>query len=86
MLYAVIPLKQPSPALQENIKGLDSPVYEQAAPAVYVVSFPGTAQELSAALGFGEDDIGTGLIVAISAYYGYADPGLWQWLRAHRYD
>lgn len=83
MLYAVIPLQLPDlTILSSKIKSLEIPVYESLAPSVYFVSYKGTTQELSAALGYGDDKtIGTGVVLPVSNYFGYAPKDLWEWLR-----
>lgn len=79
-LYAIIPF-EPSEKLRSNIDGLDVPVYAGEAPAVYFVSFKGTTNELSEAVGYGDDrQAGTGVVISISNYSGFASRDLWEWM------
>jgi hypothetical protein len=48
----------------------------------YVVSFSGTAQELSNVSGISEGTSGTGLVTAASSYYGRAPTNIWDWIKS----
>ncbi len=80
MIYAIIPF-EPSEKLRSKIDGLEVPVYAGEAPAVYFVSFKGTTNELSEAVGYGNDrQAGTGVVIPISNYSGFASRDLWEWM------
>lgn len=46
------------------------------------VSFHGTAQELSNELGITDGSSGTGVVVAVSSYYGRAPTNIWEWVNS----
>lgn len=82
MIFAVIPF-EPSPALQEKIRGLEVPTYDAEAPIVYFVSFKGTTRKLAEALGYNEKDEETGVVIPVSNYFGFASKDLWEWLETY---
>lgn len=51
----------------------------------FVVSFSGTTQELSNLLGITDGSSASGVVVAISSYYGRAPTTLWEWIKS-RWD
>lgn len=44
------------------------------------VSFHGTAEELSGLLGITNGTNGTGVVVAVSSYYGREAANIWEWV------
>lgn len=44
------------------------------------VSYHGTAQELSGLLGITDGTNGTGVVVAVSSYYGREAANIWDWV------
>lgn len=84
MIYAIIPFEH-SEKLRSGIDKLGIPVCDVEAPADYFVSYDGTTRKLSEAVGYGNDeDVGTGVVVRISNYFGYASTELWEWLEIHQ--
>jgi hypothetical protein len=49
----------------------------------WLVASQGTAAEVSNALGISDGKNGTGIVVAVSGYYGRADPNVWEWIKAN---
>lgn len=48
----------------------------------WLVSFSGTAQELSDHLGITPDGSGGhGVVVAVTTYYGHAPTDIWEWIK-----
>lgn len=49
----------------------------------WLVSYPGTSKELAERLGMAlsEDFITSGIVVAITSYWGRATPDVWEWLQ-----
>ena len=83
MIYAVIPLLGDDTKLQEKLNTLGVPVYDDEAPKVYFVKYNKTTSSLADAIGYKEDGIGTGIILQISNYSGYANKDLWAWIRTN---
>ena len=84
MLYAIVPF-EPGEKLRSKIDALEVPVCDVEAPAVYFVWYAGTTRKLSEAVGFGDDeDIGSGVVIRVANYFGYASTELWEWLEIHR--
>jgi len=80
MLYAVIPLGE-NARLPERLSALSTVIYEETAPNVYFLSYPGTANSLSSKLGFGEQGGGgEGIVLRVSHHAGYTYRSLWDWL------
>lgn len=48
----------------------------------FFVSFKGTSQELSNAVGISDGSSGTAVVVAVSSYYGRAPTNLWDWVQS----
>jgi hypothetical protein len=56
----------------------------QIAPGQWLVSAKGkTAQEISDQLGLTDGTIGSGIVFAISGYYGRAANNIWEWIAAN---
>ena len=84
VIYAIIPFEH-SEKLRSRIDELGLPVCDVEAPAAYFVSYDGTTRKLSEAVGYGNDeDMGTGVVIRISNYFGYASTELWEWLEIHQ--
>ena len=83
MIYAIIPF-EPGEKLRSSIDKLGIPVCDVEAPAAHFVSYNGITRKLSEAVGFGDDkDVGTGIVIPVSTYFGYASGELWEWLEIH---
>ncbi len=95
MIYAVVPIdsnENQKLMLDTKIKELVGNkvthdrvqwvnVYTETAPNIYFVIYHGTTKELSQEIGFGDDlNIGTGIVLQVSSYHGYAQKTLWEWL------
>ena len=84
MIYVIIPFEQGEGFLS-RLETLDISVCAVEAPAAYFVSFKGTTRELSEAIGYGDDeDVGLGIVIPVSNYFGYASAELWEWLGIHQ--
>ena len=84
VIYAIIPFEH-SEKLRSRIDELGLSVCDVEAPAAYFVSYDGTTRKLSEAVGYGNDeDMGTGVVIRISNYFGYASTELWEWLEIHK--
>ena len=86
MIFLILPF-QPNDVFEDFIQKLEEPVYSlsESSVSAYLVAFRGTTQELSAKLGYDDGKAGTGLIVPVSNYYGYASKDLWEWLKAYEH-
>lgn len=51
-----------------------------------MVAFKGTSEELSNQLGITDGQTGRAIVIAVGDYYGFAPPGLWEWINVHRND
>jgi hypothetical protein len=51
-------------------------------PGQWLISFAGTAKDLSDALGVSQGEVGSAVIIAASGYYGRADNSIWEWINA----
>ena len=70
----------------ETLKEQGRPVYTDYAPIAYFVSYKGTTRELAEEIGFSGGESGTGIVIPISNYYGYAAKDLWEWMRIYGND
>ena len=83
MIYVIIPFEQGDGFLPK-LEDLKIPVCEAEAPVAYFVSYQGTTRTLSEAVGYGNDkEVGTGVVIPVSNYFGYASTELWEWLEIH---
>ncbi len=48
----------------------------------FFISYAGTSKELSDILGITDGSAGTGVIAAISSYYGRAPTNIWDWVKS----
>ena len=84
VLYAIVPF-EPGEKLRSRIDALGVPVCDVEAPAAYFVWYDGTTRKLSEAVGFGNDgDVGSGVVIRVANYFGYASTELWEWLGIHK--
>ena len=90
MIYAIVPFQRnEEEKLRQRIEALRGSgrhVYTDYAPIAYFVSYKGTTRELAEDIGFGGGESGTGIVIPISNYYGYAAKDLWEWMRIYEYD
>ena len=89
MIYAIIPFRDESGALDRKLKELkerDIPIYDDEAPNAYFAAYKGTTRELAEVVGYGDSSVGTGVVIPVSNYYGYASKHLWEWLSVHGKD
>jgi hypothetical protein len=47
----------------------------------FMVSYHGTAQELSSVVGITDGTSGTAVVASISSYYGRAPTDIWDWVK-----
>lgn len=85
MIYAVISF-EPSEELSNKISDLEVPVYDGEAPIAHFVSFKGTTRELAQKLGYDSSQAGTGVVIPVSNYFGFASRDLWEWLEINEDD
>lgn len=86
MIYAIIPFEEEE-ELRRKIDALDTFVYDDEAPTAYFVSYKGTTRELAEAIGYNEpSSVGTGIVIPVQNYFGYASKHLWEWLRVYGKD
>ena len=85
MIYAIIPFQE-GPEFEAQIRSVDSRAYRIESPKMYLVSFKGTTLEVSRTMGYGGDkpDVGTGLVLPVSNYHGFAPKDLWEWLEGRQ--
>lgn len=85
--YIVVPVGKVGEGLEEKIKGLDAKVSAKWAPGLWLVSYSGTTEDLSEAIGLGDDETaGAAIVLPVTNYAGYAPRSLWEWLKLHRDD
>lgn len=48
----------------------------------FLVSYSGTSQELSGLIGISDGSSGTGIVAAISSYFGRAPTNIWDWVQS----
>ena len=87
-LYAIVPLREPAPSalahrINEMAAKTDLLLHDSYAPQAWFVWFPGTAKELSDALGVQEGGKGSTIVMAVTSFHGYASRDLWDWLSLH---
>ena len=87
MIYAIIPLKRSDgETLRRKVETLKFPVYTHEAPVAYFASYNGTTRELAETIGLSGGESGTGIVIPVSNYFGYAAKDLWEWMRIHEND
>ena len=57
-------------------------VYTEAAPDLYFVVYDGTTRDLAEKIGYCDPtpEVGAGVVIQVSHYYGYASGNMWDWL------
>lgn len=81
-MFYVSGIKKPESIISAlTTKGLP---HVEASPNQWFVSYKGTSKELSDLLGITSNNDGsTGIVVAISGYYGRAPTNVWEFVAAH---
>ena len=84
MIYAIIPLElndEPSFKLRlETFEREKVPVYNSYT-QVYFIDFNGTSKQVAEAVGFSStEEVGSGVVLGITSYWGFAGKDLWEWL------
>jgi len=69
MIYAIVSFKS-GEELRGRVEALKSPIYAGESPSVYFVSYRGTTRELSDAVGYGDAQVGTGVVMPVLSYDG----------------
>lgn len=82
MIDVIVSFK-PGEGLRGRVEALKSPVSAGESPSVYFVSYKGTTRELSDAVGCGDAQVGTGVVMPVSIYDGYASRDLWEWMEVY---
>jgi hypothetical protein len=86
-IFAVL-MPTSQPALAENIKSKFEKEYFTLTETQWLISTTGTAAELSAKLGIYDaanpsvSPTGLAVVFATSSYFGRAQQGVWEWLKA----
>ena len=87
MIYMIVPFGEEDDhrdALTEKIKEGGNSIYEDEAPHAWFISYDGTSKELAEKLGLGDDPaVGTGIVVQVNRYNGYASKSLWEWMEIY---
>jgi hypothetical protein len=60
---------------------LGNDAYQLPGAGAWLISYDGTAKELSDALGITDGSVGTGVIVTVGSYYGRAPTDIWEWMK-----
>ena len=79
MIYAIIPFGDDRD-LSAAVRKVDPTAYTSYQPKAYFVSYKGTAETLSNAVGFTSNNPSDGVVLAIQQYFGFANNDLWQWM------
>lgn len=73
-------------AVEKALKDSSLP-HVEASQGQWFVSFKGTSQELSDLIGISDSKNGqTGIVVAVSGYWGLASNNVWEFIAAHWND
>ncbi len=83
MIYAVISFGSGDRDLSDAVKKVDPSAYTSYQQKVYFVSYKGTAESLSAEIGFTPNppkSSSDGVVLGIHQYFGFANADLWQWM------
>lgn len=47
----------------------------------FLVSYDGTSNQLSDALGISSGESGSGIVIGLNSYWGFSSKHLWEWLQ-----
>ncbi|MDX9676991.1 hypothetical protein [Pseudomonas zeae] len=83
-IFLIIPINAPEMIEREleRLQGLQSLDFIKLPTSGFAVSYSGTSQELSNITGISEGTTGTGVVAAISSYYGRAPTNIWDWIKS----
>ena len=81
--FVVISTKNADAVREEVYRFPDLKAYELK-DDTWFVSYDGTTRELAEKIGIRQGRIGSGVVILVGAYAGYASTDLWEWLRANR--
>lgn len=83
-IFLIVPISNPTgveQAITEQQK-LGKLDFTKLPSSGFFVSFSGTSQELSNLVGISEGTSGTGVVVAVSSYFGRAPTNIWDWVKS----
>ena len=87
MIFAVVPLNANNKhieAIRGKLKPLEQPIYDSLLPSILFLSFRGGTDDLAKVIGFGDDEaVGTGIVLRVTHYNGFASRSLWEWMDNH---
>ncbi len=52
--------------------------------AFFVSTTGETSQDVAEKLGFGTENLASGIVMPVTGYWGRADPNLWEWIPAKK--
>lgn len=83
-IFLIVPIANPHLIEREleTLKGSGKVDYIKLPTSGFAVSYSGTSQELSNLTGISEGTTGTGVVAAISSYYGRAPTNIWDWIKS----
>lgn len=82
-IFVVIATGGDSLPLKAAVEGF-FPGFTQVAANAWLVTANGVAKDVSDKLGLTEGGTGTGVVLTVSGYYGYASNAIWEWLAMKR--
>ena len=70
----------PNPALEAAIQEKFPADFMTVGAGQWLVAGDGIAKEVSDKLGITTGAVGTGIVVSVSGYFGFANNAIWEWL------
>ena len=55
--------------------------YIEGRQAFFVATVGETSVQVADKLGFGTENLSSGIVIPVTAYWGRADPNLWEWIQ-----
>ena len=83
MIYMIVSFEEGDnrDVLANKIKEVGKSICEDEAPHAWFVSYDGTSKELADKIELGDNpEVGTGIVVQVNRYNGYASESLWEWM------
>jgi hypothetical protein len=81
-IFIVTPINSPETVAKAISERFSQDSYAIPRTSSWLVSFGGTAMELSKELGITDGTAGTGIVASISNYYGRAPTDVWEWMKS----
>ena len=78
-VFAVFNVSKPD-LVKQKIKEHYSDNFYQADDSFFIATHEETTRAVAEKIGFGDDPVGTGIVISVTYYWGCASGEMWEWI------